>query len=211
VGSNCKAIALTATGGMGFANLDPMPERGKTGIRSHEQPIRNRFHKMKLSEDQLCLAFAEQVKNSAEFAKWVLNRTKFKQYQESARLLHEEQMQIRPRKFWRRHWWCHVPELAKDRETDIFMVFEVVKTKYRFALHIENKKSLGRFLEGQAEAYEARALHMMKRPEYLNYEEFETVLISPRSFRARYGTECDLFDSYISYEDVAKYIPEFGC
>jgi hypothetical protein len=141
---------------------------------------------MKLSEDQLCLAFAEQVKNSAKFAQWILGRTKFERYQESAQLLHEEQMRIRPRKFWWRHWWCHVPELAKDRETDIFMVFEVVKTKYRFALHIENKKSLGKFLEGQAEGYNVRAIHMKNRPEYLSYQEFETILISPRSFRERY-------------------------
>lgn len=164
---------------------------------------------MGLSEDQLCLAFAERAKVSDEFVSWILSHTKFHKYAGSAILLHEEQMNIRPRKFWWRHWWCHIPELKKDRETDIFMVFEIANNQKRFALHIENKKSNGRFLEGQAEAYRVRAQHMANQAEYLNYEAFETILIAPRSFITKYGASCGFFDSIIPYEDVARFVPEF--
>lgn len=142
------------------------------------------------TEDELCLAFAESVKNSPEFTSWVLSRTKFEKYGALVHLLHEEQMSIRPRKFWWRHWWCHIPELKKDRETDIFMVFEVTGSKQRFALHIENKKDNGKFADGQAEAYRIRALHMANKKEYLSYEDFETMLISPLSFRTKNRATC---------------------
>lgn len=162
------------------------------------------------TEDQLCLAFAERMKDSPEFRSWVLNRTKFRNYEGRTRLLHEEQMTLRPRKYWWRHWWCHVPELKKDHETDIFMVFETIDTGQRFALHVENKKDNGRFAEGQAEAYRIRARHMANKADYLSYEDFETMLISPLSFRAKYPTACDSFDCFLSYEDIAGFVSEFG-
>lgn len=165
--------------------------------------------KQKPTEDQLCLAFAERAKDSQECISWILSHTKFKNHGSTARLLHDEQMRIRPRKFWWRHWWCHVPELKKDRETDIFMVFEIADSKKRFALHFENKTNNGTFANGQAEAYQVRAKHMANKPEYLNYTDFETVLISPLSFRKRYPKLCECFNSYISYEDICKFVPEF--
>ena len=162
------------------------------------------------TEDQLCLAFAEQVKESKAFASWLLARTKFSADGASARLLHKEQMNIRPRKFWWRHWWCHIPELKKDRETDIFMVFEIDGSKQRFALHIENKKDNGSFAIGQAEAYKIRAQHMANKSEYLDYVDFETILVAPLSFKDRYPAPCELFDRFISYEEICKFVPEFG-
>ncbi len=164
---------------------------------------------MKKTEDDLCLLFAEHAKNSWEFLSWVLSQTKFRERLPHVRLLHEEQMNIRPRKFWWRHWWCHVPELKKDRETDIFMVFEDVESNYRFALHIENKTYGYRFSDGQAEGYSVRAQHMANKKEYLSYNDFETVLISPSAFREKYKPKCDLFDVYISHESIAEFIPEF--
>src|SRR4030088_2688794 len=112
---------------------------------------------MNVTEDELCLAFSERAKESREFFAWVLSRTKFSNYAACVRLLHNEQMDIRPRKFWWRHWWCNIPGLKKGGETDIFMVFEISDSKQRFALHIENKKDNGRFGEGQVEAYRIRA------------------------------------------------------
>src|SRR5258708_1300714 len=156
---------------------------------------------MKRSEDELCLAFAERAKEFPQFASWILTRTKFRKHADHVRLLHEEQMNIRPRTFWWRHWWCHIPELSKDRETDIFMVFEIEETKQRFALHIENKKDNGHFAEGQAEAYRIRAQHMANKMEYLSYEDFETILIAPAAFIGKYGAACNFFDTRISYEE----------
>jgi hypothetical protein len=165
---------------------------------------------MKLTEDQLCEVFAEGVKEIPEFASWVLRQTKFIPYATNARLLHQEQMSIRPRKRWWRHWWCHVPELAKDGETDIFMVFEACEPQTaRFALHIENKRDNYRFSEGQSTAYAPRARHMLGKDAFLNYADFTTILIAPLSFRHRYRADCDLFDRFISYEDIGRFLPEF--
>src|SRR4051812_24161762 len=124
---------------------------------------------MRLTEDQLCELFAERMKDSPAFAAWILRRTKFAPFAESARLLHEEQMSIRPRKRWWRHWWCDAPGLQKTgRETDIFMVFEIDSTEpFRFAVHCENKRDTYKFGEGQAEDYEPRAKHMLQKDEYL--------------------------------------------
>ena len=89
------------------------------------------------------------------------------------------------------------------------MVFEIDESKKRFALHIENKKNSGSFAIGQADAYRIRAQHMANKREYLNYEDFTTVLISPLAFRIKYQRACDLFDCHVSYEDIANFVPEF--
>ncbi|MBN8905229.1 MAG: hypothetical protein J0H99_01085 [Rhodospirillales bacterium] len=164
---------------------------------------------MKLTEDELCSAFAEAAKNSETFTRWILLRTKFAGYASAVRLLHEEQLSIRPRKFWWRHWWCHIPELAKDRETDIFMVFEIAGGEQRFALHIENKMDNGRFAPGQAEAYRPRAAHMANKPEYLGYQDHQTILLAPVSFMWKHPGSCTHFDACLSYEDVASFVPQF--
>jgi hypothetical protein len=165
---------------------------------------------MSRKEDDLCSVFANKITSSPEFTAWVLSHTKFREFGSRARVLREEQASIRPRKFWWRHWWCTIPELAEQRETDIFIVFEVIDTKQRFALHIENKKGNGAFAKGQAEAYSFRAKHMMNRTEYLNYSDFATVLLAPLAFTHNNRAKCDLFDCSLSYEDVAKFIPEFA-
>ena len=121
-----------------------------------------------------------------------------------------EQASARAAKFWWKHWWCRVPELDAETETDIFIVFEVAETKERFALHVENKMANGSFAEKQPESYAFRAEHMMRKARYLNYTDFETILISPLSFRDKNRMRCDLFDCYISYEDLSEFIPEFS-
>lgn len=163
---------------------------------------------VKPREDDLCRAFAEALKEQPEFASWVLARTKFATHASNARLLHKEQMSIRPRKHWWRHWWCHVPELAKDRETDIFTVFELPGGA-RIALHIENKRDVSRFTDGQAQAYAPRARHMLGKADYLNYGDFETMLIAAVAFRNRFPSDCSLFDVFISYEEIAGFVPLF--
>jgi hypothetical protein len=130
-------------------------------------------------EDDLNLAFASKIKESPEFASWVLSHTKFCEHGSHVRLLDEEQASIRPRKFWWKHWWCNMPEVNKEEKQTFFIVFEITDNKQRFALHIENKKGNGKFAEGQAESYEVRARHMMNQTKYLNYTDFETILISP--------------------------------
>lgn len=165
---------------------------------------------MGLNEDSLCRAFAERTRNSAEFRSWVLGQTKFGAQPDSI-LLYEEQVRSRPSVHpdnWWRHWWCKIPSSGKEGETDIFLVFEALQTKSRFALHIENKKDV-EFLDGQPEGYEARARFKMGDPKWLNYVDFETILIAPSAYREARRPSCGIFDRFISYENIAAFIPEF--
>jgi hypothetical protein len=50
---------------------------------------------------------------------------------------------------------------------------------------------------------------MMGMERYLNYTDFQTVLIAPNSFRAQNQKKSDLFHCFISYEDIGRFIPEF--
>jgi hypothetical protein len=164
---------------------------------------------LKKSEDVLCRLFAEMVKDSPAFATWVIGHTKFDPF--GVRLLHEEQMWRRPNidpKNWWRHWWRKIPELSQERETDIFLVFEHAELKHRFALHIENKKD-AKFSPGQAEDYKPRARWMMGMERYLDYADFQTMLIAPEAFKDANRNKSDLFDCYISYEETAAFIPDF--
>ena len=166
---------------------------------------------MSLNEDLLCRAFAEKIRHSAEFLAWVLGQTKFSAHQSNARLLYEAQVRSRPRvqpNNWWRHWWCKIPGSGKEGETDIFLAFEDVDTKMRFVLHIENKKD-SEFLDGQPEGYETRARLKINDPRWLNYVDFETVLIAPIAYRATRRPSCDVFERFISYESIASFVPEF--
>jgi hypothetical protein len=90
------------------------------------------------------------------------------------------------------------------------MVFEVMSTRKRFALHFENKRDHYKFNPGQAAAYAPRARHMLNKPEYLSHSDFQTVLLAPTSFHTRHAKEADLFDVFISYEEVGHFQPSFA-
>lgn len=166
-----------------------------------------------LSEDALCRIFAETVKDVPDFKTWLLTKTKFRERADGAILLWKEQIAARSRVLperWWRHWWCYVPELDFQRETDIFLVFETGSGEKarRFALHIENKPR-GTFNPGQAAAYLPRARHMMNRTRYLSYKDFETVLLAPMSVRNKYQPDCARFDVCIPFEEIATFLPEY--
>lgn len=166
---------------------------------------------MKLCEDDLCRAFAETVRQSEPFTRWLLRCTKFEAMADTALLLHDEQVGRRPKvdpTNWWRHWWCKIPHLDRARETDIFLVFQDLATGRRFALHIENKNE-AKFLPGQAEDYAPRARYMMHSERYLNYSDYATVLIAPASVNAANPQSAGLFDSYVSYEAIANFVPAF--
>jgi hypothetical protein len=162
-------------------------------------------------EDSLNLAFANKLIESTEFISWVLNQTKFAEYAKTARLLHEEQEQARKARFWWRHWWCHVPDLGEESETDIFLVFEVSDTKKRFSLHVENKLSNSTFIPNQEASYAVRASYMLNYTKAAEFHctDYDTMLIAPHSFRNKYRDQSDLFGCFIAHEDIAKFIPEF--
>lgn len=148
-------------------------------------------------EVELDRAFANKLKDSHEFLMWVLGHTGFSKHQK-VRLMHEEQLQARKRKEWWRHWWCGVPNLDKQSETDIFIVCEVPETRKRFAVHFENKTANGAFTTAQAQSYDQRANYMMhkKHREMFGYTDYETVLISPEIFRKKHRSDADCFQRY---------------
>jgi hypothetical protein len=94
-----------------------------------------------MNEDELCEIFAKRVKEIPSFAAWILLQTKFSDHANSTRLLHEEQMSLRSRKHWWRHWWCYVPELQKESETDVFMVLEAPGS-IPFAIRVTHRKQV---------------------------------------------------------------------
>jgi hypothetical protein len=76
-------------------------------------------------------------------------------------------------------------------------------------LLIENKKK-ARFLSGQAEGYGPKGRFMSNKSKYLNFSDFSTVLLAPMQFRAANRKQADIFDTYIAYEKIAEFVPEFG-
>ncbi len=161
-----------------------------------------------LSEDELCGLLADAVRSSADFRAWFLGRTKFAGYARTARLLHEEQLALGVRKQWWRHWWSFVPALGRERETDIFMVFEAPST-LRFALHIEAKLGTGSFQPGQAQGYGPGAAHMSNTDRYLNYTDYQTVLVSTRRFREAFPDDVRCFDVSLSFNEIAPFLTQF--
>jgi hypothetical protein len=158
------------------------------------------------TEKQLDAAFALKAEESPQFAQWVVNNTRFGK-RGPVRLMSQELAAARSLKFWWRHVWCRA---VGDKETDIFLPFEVLASKQRFALHIENKRINSDFEDDQPELYRARADHLRHNPKYLSYTDFATMIIAPRAFRDRYRARCDLFDAFIPHEGIAQFVPEFG-
>ena len=162
----------------------------------------------KISEFDLDLAFAEAVRQSDVFQTWLVGRTKFASLVPDLRLLDKEQGQ-RKAKHWWRHWWCRVPELERDSETDVFIVFENIGGR-RIALHVENKPPHGKFTFQQAESYAPRARHMMGKAQFMGYHDFTTVIVAPNAFLTSNEAGAAQFDVRLAYEDVGRYVPLFA-
>ena len=161
-----------------------------------------------MNEDDHCRVFAEKVRTSREFAAVLLSLTKFRDCAGRARLLYEEQIaarpNVRPDRWWR-HWWCKIPELGRERETDIFLVFEDTLSGARFALHIENKLDAPLSL-GQAEDYEPRARFMARKERYLCYSDFTTILLCGAGYEAKNLVKAAVFDTVIHHERVSAFL-----
>ena len=93
-------------------------------------------------------------------------------------------------------------------ETDIFAVFEA--PELRFALHIENKPPDGKITREQAAAYRSRAAYLAFTEKWLNYADFETILLAPSAFVESHHECAEQFDRTICYEAVAEYAPLFA-
>ena len=163
----------------------------------------------KISEKQLDLALDDAFRHDPSFASWFVDQTKF--------------AGMGGTYLWSRsnHPWGRVAHTTQDPttgevvttikegETDVLVVFTTANG-LRFALHIENKVSVGKFMPEQPELYSVRARQWMGNPKYQSYTDFETVLVAPKMFYQRNESACRLFDRYIPHEDIAQFIPLFS-
>lgn len=160
-----------------------------------------------IQEVQLDHAFADTLANSRDFQEWLLSGGRFARFAHSSKLLiHEQASARKSAKHWWKHWWCKLPDHSES-ETDIFLVFEADGA--RFAVHIENKPPHGQLGMEQAVDYRRRATFKANSPDWLNYSDFEVLLLAPKAF-AHKNVECATqFDRTISYEQVGQFVPLF--
>lgn len=102
-----------------------------------------------------------------------------------------------------------VETLVRQCETDVLAVFATQDSR-RLALHIENKLAGGSFTPHQPELYRARKNQWRNRDNVGAYTDAATALIAPIEFYERLRERAIVFDSYISHEDIAEYVPAFG-
>lgn len=160
-----------------------------------------------IKEVELDHAFAETLAENLEFQRWLLSNGRFSRHADKATLLVEEQTHARKSaKHWWKHWWCELPD-GSENETDIFLVFEVEGS--RFALHVEDKPAHGKLELRQAVDYRRRAAFKSNAVDWLDYSDFEVLLLAPAEFVERHSKCAAQFDRVITYEQVACFVPLF--
>ena len=161
------------------------------------------------SEKDLDSILDRGFRNSEIFSNWFISKTRFSDTGATYR--------------WSRsdHPWGRFsfdienPEtgevefITRDSETDVLVVFED-DNETRFALHIENKLSNGKYTIYQPEFYAKRAEAWLHNEKYGGYTDFETVLVAPIEFYANNFEASQEFDKFISYEEVWLLLPEFS-
>jgi len=160
-----------------------------------------------ISEVELDHAFAETLADSPEFQEWLLSSGRFVRHAGNATLLVSEQASARKSaKHWWKHWWCRLPD-ESESETDVFLVFEAEGA--RFAIHIEDKPAHGKLGLRQAIDYRRRAAFKANSADWLNYSDFEVLLLAPAGFIEGHAECAGQFDRQITYEEVARFVPLF--
>lgn len=160
------------------------------------------------TEAKLDEALGQALLNEPGVAAWFLGRTRFEKQVASCVFCR-----------WDNPWsrvhlegnpvTGEVGSVVKECETDVLAVFATEDGR-RLALHIENKLAGGHFTPNQPELYQARKGQWTGREKFGNYTDASTVLVAPRKFYERLRDRADRFDSYISHEDIAVYVPAFG-
>ena len=100
-------------------------------------------------------------------------------------------------------------EIKRGSETDILVVFKKENGE-RFALHIENKRTTGKFTPYQPESYVVRAEDWKNTEKFKNYSEYETVLIAPLEFYRNNFEASNIFDRFVSHEEISLLLPIFN-
>lgn len=162
-----------------------------------------------ITEKQLDHDIEKAFKESPAFARWFLDRTKFRGRNGVDRHSRSDNPWSRQRHTVDDETTGEPKEVIRDSETDILVIFEDVDDHTHFAIHVENKLGHGHFTWMQPEFYHQRAQHWAGNPKFLGYTDYTVVLIAPREFHNRCQSECAKFDMYVPHEEIAEFIPSF--
>lgn len=135
-------------------------------------------------ERDIDLVLAEEFAVSLNFSSWFLGHTK----KFSSRLSKVVDV--------------YVSRTDLTGESDLVVVFESESGESRFALHIEDKIDAP-FQPDQAARYRRRAANELARGDYSDYE---SILCSPQSYWNVHKEDANLFDTFVSYEEIAKFL-----
>jgi hypothetical protein len=158
------------------------------------------------SSAELDEIFASTLVESHEFRSWFLSRTKFARLWPLARLMHVEQKEMQGPEPWWRNWRS---ESTGRIGTKMLFIFEVEQTKLRFALHVESASRADELAISEKGTYRAIAQAMMNQECFLNYMDFETVLLAPQGLIVNDARTLN-FDRRIPFETIAGFLPQFG-
>jgi hypothetical protein len=159
-------------------------------------------------EASLDAALAEALFGQPEFAKWFLGRTRFRDEAAECVFCRSDNPWSTVRLERPNPGSGELEVLSKQCETDVLAVFQT-KDGRRLALHIENKLATGNFTHLQPELYKQRLQQWKNRPKLGQYSDATSVLVAPEVFVARYRTQAQLFEAYVSHEELAQHVPAF--
>lgn len=160
------------------------------------------------TEAQLDAELANALRNRNDFARWFLGRTKFRLELAKCVECRDDNPWSRVRSKLLNPTSGAIEVLTKDRETDVLAIYETNDGR-RLALHIENKLGDGFFTPHQPESYQERLGQWRKRKKLGMYEEATSVLVAPRAFYEKHLAAAQLFESYISHEEIGQHIEAF--
>ncbi len=150
--------------------------------------------------------FAEKLVESHELRSWFVSRTKFARLWPLARLLHAEQCELQGRAPW---WRSTPPGVDDPQSVQMLFLFEVEQTNLRFALHVENIVQADKLAASENGFFRTRAQAMMNQECFLNYMDFETVLLAPQALIVNDARTLN-FDRRIPFETIAGFVPQFA-
>lgn len=153
-------------------------------------------------------ALAQALLERPEFAKWLLGRTRFGGEIAECVFCRSDNPWSTVRLEMSNPTSGELEVLSKQCETDVLAVYET-KDGRRLALHIENKLAKSSFTHLQPDLYKQRLQQWRNRPKLGQYSDATSVLVAPEAFVAQHKTQVQMFEAYVSHEDLAQHLPAF--
>jgi hypothetical protein len=161
------------------------------------------------TEAHLDSALAEALSSSRGFAQWFVDRTRFGCEVVECVFCRSDNPWSYVRFQLTNPKSGEIETLVKQCETDVLAVFQTTDGR-RLALHIENKLAGGSFTPHQPELYRERLQQWQNRPKLGGYIDATSVLIAPMEFYDRNRSKAEVFEAFVSHEDIAALVPAFG-